>query len=50
MKCDICYKRKALVQEGAFAVCLKCQQILIERRLERERELERISGGKDARD
>ena len=40
VRCDICSRRKAVVQEHAFAVCLRCQTMLIKRKkmLERERE------------
>lgn len=49
MKCDLCEKKMAVVQEGAFACCLKCQAVLIERRLiiekEREEQEKNMKGG-----
>lgn len=38
MRCDICQKRRAVVMEGLFFVCLKCQAALIRRRIELKQE------------
>lgn len=38
MMCEVCLKRRALTYEGLLSVCLTCQEMLLKRKIEVQKE------------